>query len=32
MGNRSVEKFAIANSTVEIPLDALWKKLDELHS
>jgi Uma2 family endonuclease len=29
---QAVEKFAIANSRVEIPLDPLWKKLDALHS
>jgi Uma2 family endonuclease len=29
---QSVQKFAIANSPVEIPLDDLWKKLDALHS
>lgn len=27
-----VEKFAIANPRVEIRLDRLWKKLEELHS
>jgi len=31
-GWQPVEKFAIANSPVEIPLDPLWKKLEELHS
>ncbi len=31
-GWQPVEKFAIANSAVEIPLDPLWKKLVDLHS
>jgi len=31
-GWQPVDKLVIANSPVEIPLDPLWKKLDELHS
>ena len=31
-GWQPVDKLVIADSLVEIPLDPLWKKLDELHS
>ena len=31
-GWQPVDKLQFANSSVEIPLDPLWKKLDELHS
>jgi len=31
-GWQPVDKLVIAKSAVEIPLDPLWKKLDELHS
>jgi len=31
-GWQPAEKLVIANSNVEIPLDPLWKKLEELHS
>jgi len=31
-GWHPLDKLLIANSPVEIPLDPLWKKLDELHS
>ncbi len=31
-GWQPTERLAVANSPVEIPLDSLWKKLDELHS
>ena len=31
-GWQPVEKLSMANQPVEIPLDPLWKKLDELHS
>jgi len=31
-GWQPVEKFVIANTAVEIPLDPLWSKLEDLHS
>ena len=31
-GWQPVDKLVVLNSAVEIPLDPLWKKLDELHS
>jgi len=31
-GWQPADKLAVANSRVEIPLDPLWRKLDELHS
>ena len=31
-GWQPVDKLVITNPPVEIPLDSLWKKLDELHS
>ncbi len=31
-GWQPVDKLLIANSLVDVPLDPLWKKLDELHS
>jgi Uma2 family endonuclease len=31
-GWQPVDKLLIANPSVEVPLDPLWKKLDELHS
>ncbi len=32
VGWQPVDKLLIADPTVEIPLDQLWKKLDQLHS
>jgi Uma2 family endonuclease len=32
VGWQAVDKLVIANSLIEIPLDPLWKKLEELHS
>jgi hypothetical protein len=31
-GWQPVDKLLITNPPVEVPLDPLWKKLDELHS
>ena len=31
-GWQPVDELVIANSPVEVPLDPLWEKLDELHS